>query len=109
LFKSGAPIHVKGAILYNYLLEKNKLGNKYVKIQEGDKIRFLHLKQPNIYTSTAFSFMTKVPKELDIHKYIDYDTQYEKAFVEPIKFIAEKINWSIDTSYGTQGNLLDFL
>jgi DNA polymerase elongation subunit (family B) len=109
LFKSGAPIHVKGAILYNFLLEKNKLGNKYVKIQEGDKIRFLHLKQPNIYTSTAFSFMTKVPKELDIHKYIDYDTQYEKAFVEPIKFIAEKINWSIDTSYGTQGNLLDFL
>ena len=53
--------------------------------------------------------MTNVPKELDIHKYIDYDTQYEKAFVEPIKFIAEKINWSIDSSYGTQGSLLDFL
>ena len=109
LFKSGAPIHVKGAILYNFLLEKNKLDSKYVKIQEGDKIRFLHLKQPNVYVSTAFSFMTNVPKELDIHKYIDYDTQYEKAFVEPIKFIAEKINWSIDSSYGTQGSLLDFL
>ena len=109
LFKSGAPIHVKGAILYNFLLEKNKLDSKYVKIQEGDKIRFLHLKQPNVYVSTAFSFMTNVPKELDIHKYIDYDTQYEKAFVEPIKFIAEKINWSIDSSYGTQGSLLDFM
>jgi len=109
LFKSGAPIHVKGAILYNHLIKKNKLGNKYPNIQEGDKIRFLHLKQPNVYVSTAFSFMTNVPKELDIYKYIDYDTQYEKAFVEPIKFITEKINWTIDSSYGTQGNLLDFL
>ena len=71
--------------------------------------RSVCLKQPNVYVSTAFSFMTNVPKELDIHKYIDYDTQYEKAFVEPIKFIAEKINWSIDSSYGTQGSLLDFL
>ena len=109
LFKSGAPIHVKGAILYNYLIKKNKLQNKYPNIQEGDKIKFLHLKQPNVYVSTAFSFMTNVPKELDIIDNIDYDIQFEKSFVEPLKFITEKMNWSIDNSYGTQGNLLDFL
>ena len=109
LFKSGAPIHVKGAILYNYLIKKNKLQNKYPNIQEGDKIKFLHLKQPNVYVSTAFSFMTNVPKELDIIDNIDYDIQFEKRFVEPLKFITEKMNWSIDNSYGTQGNLLDFL
>ena len=62
-----------------------------------------------LYVSTAFSFMTEVPKELDIVKNIDYDVQFEKSFVEPLKFITEKINWSIDNSYGTQGNLLDFL
>ena len=109
LFKSGAPIHVKGAILYNYLIKKNKLQNKYPNIQEGDKIKFLHLKQPNVYVSTAFSFMTNVPKELDIIDNIDYDIQFEKSFVEPLKFITEKMSWSIDNSYGTQGNLLDFL
>ena len=109
LFKKGTPIHVKGALLYNYLIKKNKLQNKYPNIQEGDKIKFLHMKQPNIYVSTAFSFMTEVPKELDIVKNIDYDVQFEKSFVEPLKFITEKINWSIDNSYGTQGNLLDFL
>ena len=109
LFKKGAPIHVKGAILYNYLIKKNKLQNKYPNIQEGDKIKFLHLKQPNVYVSTAFSFMTNVPKELDIINNIDYDIQFEKSFVEPLKFITEKMNWSIDNSYGTQGNLLDFL
>ena len=108
LFRKGAPIHVKGAILYNYLVEKNNLTNKYPKIQEGDKIRFLHLRQPNIYQSSAFSFITFMPKELDLHSKIDYDVQFEKSFVEPLKFITDKINWLVDSSYGTQGTLEDF-
>ena len=108
LFAKGAPIHVKGGILYNHLVKKNKLGRKYPYIQEGDKIKFLHLKTPNIYQSTAISFMTKLPKELDIHNKIDYDIQYEKSFIEPLKFITDKILWRIDQSYGTQGTLEDF-
>ena len=108
LFRKGAPIHVKGAILYNYLVKKNKLGNKYPNILEGDKIRFLHLRQPNIYQSTAFSFITKMPKELDIKKMINYDEQFEKSFVSPLKFITDKINWLVDGSYGVQGTLEDF-
>ncbi len=108
LFAKGAPIHVKGSILYNYLLEKEKLQDKYVKIQNGDKIKFLHMKQPNIYQSSAFSFMTKIPRELDIVDKIDYDTQFEKSFVEPLKFITDKINWLLDSSYGSQGSLEDF-
>ena len=109
LFKKGAPIHVKGAILYNHLVRKNKLDKKYVYILEGDKIKFLHLRLPNKYQSTAITFITKLPKELDFHSIIDYDIQYEKSFVEPLKFITDKIQWSIDKSYGTQGNLMDFL
>ena len=108
LFRKGAPIHVKGAILYNYLIEKNNLTNKYPNIQEGDKIRFLHLRQPNIYQSSAFSFITFMPKELDLHSKIDYDVQFEKSFVEPLKFITDKMNWLVDSSYGTQGTLEDF-
>jgi len=108
LFKKGAPIHVKGAILYNHLVAKNKLGNKYPNIQEGDKLKFIHMKEPNIYQASAFSFMTKMPKELDLYRFIDYDKQFEKSFVEPLKFITEKMNWLIDNSYGTQGTLEDF-
>jgi len=108
LYKKGTPIHVKGAILYNYLVEKNKLGNKYPNILEGDKIRFLHLRQPNIYQSTSFSFITSMPKELGIKEMIDYDEQFEKSFVSPLKFITEKINWLVDSSYGVQGTLEDF-
>ncbi len=108
LFAKGAPIHVKGAILYNYLLDKNKLEGKYPKIQEGDKIKFLNMKQPNIYQSSAFSFITSMPRELDLMSKIDYDVQFEKSFVEPLKFITEKMNWLIDSSYGAQGSLEDF-
>ena len=108
LFAKGAPIHVRGAILYNHLINKQKLENKYPLIQEGDKIRFLHLRQPNVFQSSAFSFITKVPRELDICSKIDYDMQYEKSFVEPLKVITEKMNWLIDSSYGVQGTLEDF-
>jgi hypothetical protein len=108
LFASGAPIHVKGAILYNHLVRKQKLQNKYPLILEGDKIRFLHLRQPNIFQSTAFSFITSVPKELDIRSKIDYDLQFEKSFIDPLKFIIDKIDWNIDTGYGEQGSLEDF-
>jgi hypothetical protein len=108
LFRKGAPIHVKGAILYNHLIRKNKLSGKFPFINEGDKVRFVNMKQPNIYQSSAFSFITSFPKELDIMDRIDYDVQFTKSFVEPLKFITEKINWMIDNSYGTQGSLEDF-
>jgi len=108
MFKKGAPIHCKGAILYNHLVRNNKLGNKYPYIQEGDKIKFINMKQPNLYQCSAISFMTKLPKELDLHKSVDYDIQFEKSFVEPLNFILTKINWLVDRSYGTQGTLEDF-
>jgi DNA polymerase elongation subunit (family B) len=108
LFAKGAPIHCKGAILYNHLVRKNKLGNKYPYIQEGDKIKFINLKQPNIYQCSAISFITKLPKELNFHKSVDYDVQFEKSFIEPLNFILTKINWLVDKSYGTQGTLEDF-
>tara|TARA_X000001316_G_C922387_1_gene37654 strand:+ start:4340 stop:6817 length:2478 start_codon:yes stop_codon:yes gene_type:complete len=106
LFKKGAPIHVKGAILYNHLIKKNKLGYKYPLIQEGDKIKFLHMKLPNIYQSSSISFITKLPKEISFA--VDYDLQFEKSFIEPLNYIIEKIKWNVDRSYGTQGTLESF-
>ncbi len=106
LFKKGAPIHVKGGILYNHLVKKNKLENYYPNIQEGDKIKFLYLKLPNVYQSSAISFITTLPKQLDFQ--VDYELQFEKSFIEPLNFIIEKIGWLVDRTYGTQGTLEDF-
>jgi len=105
LFKKGAPIHVKGGILYNHLIKKNNLGHVFPYINEGDKIKFLYLKLPNVYQSSAISFITKLPK-LDFK--VDYELQFEKSFIEPLNFIIEKIHWNVDRTYGTSGSLEDF-
>jgi DNA polymerase elongation subunit (family B) len=108
IYRKGTPMHIKGSLIYNHMISEKNLNAKYPYIQEGDKIKFIQLRQPNPLGANVISFMTKVPKELDIHKYIDYDTQYEKAFVEPLSFITDNIGWNIDRSYGTQTTLEDF-
>ena len=66
------------------------------------------MKEPNVYQSSSISFVTELPKDLGLHEMIDYDTQFEKSFVEPLTFITDKILWRIDSSYGEQGSLEQF-
>ena len=108
IFKKGCPMHVKGALLYNYQLKDKKLHKKYPEIMEGEKVKFVYLKNPNPFQANVFTFFTECPTELEVQKYIDYDKQFEKSYVEPLKFITNSIGWMIDESYGTQTNLLDF-
>jgi len=96
IYNKGTPIHVKGALLYNHYLLKNKLEMKYPLILDGDKIKFLMLKLPNTVKDTVISFSTKIPYEFDLHKYVDYDTQFEKTFTDPLKFILESIGWKLE-------------
>jgi hypothetical protein len=88
------------------LVKKENLNGRYPFIQEGDKIKFLYMKLPNIYQSSSIAFITKLPKELNFK--VDYELQFEKSFVEPLNYIIEKMNWKVDRSYGTQGTLEDF-
>ena len=93
LYKKGTPIHVKGAILYNHYLKQKGLTNKYQLIQEGEKLKFTYLKSPNPFKDTVISFPTRLPKEFDLQKYIDYDTQFEKTFLEPVTVILDCVGW----------------
>jgi DNA polymerase elongation subunit (family B) len=93
LYKKGTPIHVKGAIIYNHYLKQMKLTKKYPLIQEGEKVKFTYLKVPNPFKDTVISFTTRLPKEFNIQEFIDYDTQFEKTFVEPLKVILNCMNW----------------
>jgi len=36
-----------------------------------------------------------LPPEFNLHKYIDYDLQFEKAFIEPILPILNAVGWSL--------------
>jgi DNA polymerase elongation subunit (family B) len=104
LYKSGTPIHVKGAILYNHHLKQKKLTKKYQLIQEGEKLKFTYLKMPNPFKDTVISYPSRLPKEFELDKYIDYDLQFEKAFLEPIKIILDCMKWSAEKV----SNLEDF-
>ena len=96
LYKLGTPIHVKGAILYNHYLKEKNLTKKYPLIQEGEKLKYAYLKMPNPFKDTVISFPGRLPKELGLHEYIDYDTQFEKAFLEPIKIILNCMKWTTE-------------
>ena len=96
IYVKGTPIHVRGALLFNYYIKKNKLTNKYSAIQNGEKVKFVYLKKPNTIHENVISFIQDFPKELNLDKYIDYDLQFEKAFLEPLKIILDSIGWSVE-------------
>lgn len=98
MYKKGTPIHVKGAILYNHYLKQKGLDKKYPFIQEGEKLKFTYLKQPNPFKDMVISFPQRLPKEFNMQMYIDYDMQFDKAFLEPIKVILDCMNWSTEKS-----------
>jgi len=96
LYKKGTPIHVRGAIMYNHLLKQMNLEKSYPKIQEGEKLKFTYLKTPNPTKEDVISFPVRFPKEFNLEGYIDYETQFEKTFIEPMKYIMECLKWSIE-------------
>jgi DNA polymerase elongation subunit (family B) len=98
IYAKGTPMHVRGALMYNHLLRKNKLDKKYELIQEGEKIKFLYLKEPNHIRENCIAFIGKIPKELDLDRYIDYNTMFEKSFLEPIKQIIEGLGWKTEVT-----------
>jgi DNA polymerase elongation subunit (family B) len=93
IFKKGTPIHVKGALVYNHFLRTLNLTKRYQVIQEGEKIKFIYLKQPNIFNNNTLAFISGLPKKLDAEQYIDHDLQFEKSFLEPLDIILSAIDW----------------
>ena len=96
IYAKGTPIHIRGALLFNYYVKKNKLDNKYSLIGNGEKVKFCYLKLPNPIHENVMSFIQDFPKELELNNYVDYDLQFEKSFIEPLKAILNAIGWSVE-------------
>jgi len=103
IYGKKCPIHVRGSLIYNHLLKTKKLDKKFETIKEGEKIKYIHLKEPNLIQSDVIAFPISLPKELDIHKYIDYNTQFDKSFVEPLKIIVNSIGWKTEHVSSLEG------
>lgn len=102
-FKSGTPIHVKGAILYNHFVKEKKLDKKYELVNRGSKIKFCYLKTPNYLGEHVISTPGKLPKELELDSYIDYDKQFEKSFLDPLTTILNVIGWEAEKRSTLEG------
>jgi len=98
IFRKSTPMHVKGSLIYNHILHEKKLLTRFQEIQEGDKIKYVLLRKPNTHQTNVISFLTKLPPQFNFHSVIDYETQFQKSFFEPLKFILEAINWKVDAS-----------
>ena len=96
LYTSGTPIHVRGSILYNHILQERRLDKKYEPVNDGDKIKFVYLKMPNPIKENVIAFPAVLPDEFDIHPFINYDLQFDKSFVEPLKAVVNMINWNVE-------------
>ena len=93
IYSKGTPIHVRGALLYNFHNKKGKLTHKYPLIQDGEKIKFVYLKTPNRIGENVISYLNTFPKEFGLDKQVDYELQFNKSFLEPIKVIMDVIGW----------------
>tara|TARA_B100002019_G_scaffold293456_1_gene321188 strand:- start:19 stop:2571 length:2553 start_codon:yes stop_codon:yes gene_type:complete len=96
LFKKGTPIQVRAALTYNFYVDQHQLNNKYEKIYSGEKIKFCYLKQPNRVQSNVIAFPQILPEEFGVREHVDYDTQFEKAFIEPVKSILDAVGWDVE-------------
>lgn len=95
IYTKGTPINSRAAIMYNHLLKANGL-KTYAPIRGGDKIKYIHLYPNNPTKENVIGFIDVLPPEFKLERYIDNDTQFEKAFLEPAKIILDAIGWEAE-------------
>jgi len=93
IYSKGTPIHVRGSLLYNHHVKQNKLERKYELIKDGEKVKYLYLKTPNNIKENVIAFSSVLPREFALHEKIDYNTMYDKSFLEPLRPILSAIGW----------------
>ena len=93
IYVKGCPIQVRASLMYNHLLKQHGLNDREP-IQEGGKIKFVYLKEPNTLRENVIGFTDKIPAEFNLIRYVDYDTMFSKSFIEPLKKLTEAVGWN---------------
>ena len=96
IYEKGTPIHARGSLLFNHHIKRLGLEGKYSLIGNGEKVKFCYLRSPNPIHENVMSFIQDFPREIGIEKYIDYDLQFEKSFLDPLKIILDVIQWNVE-------------
>jgi DNA polymerase elongation subunit (family B) len=99
----GTPIHVRGALVYNQMIDRHSLQKKLEKVRDGDKIKFCYLLTPNPTRENVISIPDTLPEEFFLGKYIDYELQFEKVFAGPLRSITDVIGWNLEEKSTLEG------
>ena len=94
-YKKGTPVHVKSAINYNSLIDYWYEGKRYEKITNGNKIKWVYLKENEFgFDTIAYKGYEDPPQILDmIKKYIDHSKMYEQAMSKKIGMFYQALDW----------------
>ena len=94
-YKKGTPVHVKSAINYNSLIDYWYEGKRYEKIGNGNKIKWVYLKENEFgFDTIAYKGYEDPPQILDmIKKYIDHNKMYEQAMSKKIDMFYQALKW----------------
>ncbi len=91
------PIHVKASLVYNKFVTDNDLTKKYRLINDKEKIKFCYLQEPNMLNSHVVACVDdEYPDELAKIVNNDYEKQFEKTFLAPLKAILKAVRWQYD-------------
>jgi len=87
----GCPIHVRGSLYYNWLINENKLALQ--PIANGSRIRFVYIDPKNAVGGNVISFIGSWGPELDSRFSVDYEMQWEKSFQGVIQRFFDVVGW----------------
>jgi len=98
-YKLGTPIHVKSSLSYNDFLKFKKIPKRYKPISNGDKIKWVYLKQNPLGLSTIAYKGHEDPIEIlnFIREYIDYNKIYKQALHKKIMMLYGALRWDEPT------------
>lgn len=94
----GTPIHARGALSFNSLLKRYNIDN-IPPIANGDKIKFAYLLEPNHSFQKVIAAPNFLPREFKLDRFIDYETQYQKSFHDPLKAFTNIIRWQTEKRF----------
>jgi DNA polymerase elongation subunit (family B) len=96
-FKKGTPAHVKACISYNKLLHHFKIANKYEKISDGEKIKYVYLKPNPLNLETIAVKGYNDPKEIVelAEKYIDFEALFVNELKTKLEDFYSAMKWGL--------------
>lgn len=89
------PINSRAFLVTNQFIKEQKLDSQFQYLEPGEKLKMLYLKLPNPVNQNIFAFNDERFAQL-FKPYIDWDTNFKKFFLQPLKLMVEPIGWYLD-------------